>query len=367
MQRTEKPARTAWCATFLEIMVLPRPLVPISARLRPSRTNSRVSARSMRSRSIFLGQFQSKSAMGLKRPMRPRCSRPWRLRRVLSISSRCAISSRICAGDQRPLVARARKSSRAWAIARRPTLDRRATRSVAFVIVVAQELIVVLLRLGFDVEVLEVGTAGEIDRQGGPLLGGPQAFGQDEGDRAEAWGLPCEGLLHSSGKLGGPVVVEQEQELLGGGGNRFAPLETRLEEGLGRGNSIDQSSARGGPMCPALLGQQGVNVCGILDLAVAVVAPPVASDFACAIEDADRGLGRNQAERTAHGAGRDRVVVEIEADVDGLVRPDRGDEVGLEGMDGQRQKVRRLLLEGLGHGLAIVSRPAALPRHLVTP
>src|SRR6266705_5527936 len=233
---------------FLAIMVLPRPLVPMSARLRPSRTNSRVRARSMRSRSIFLGQFQSKSAMGLRRPMRALRSRLSWLRRLLSISSSRAISSRICTGDRRLLVARARKSSRERPIACRPTLSRRLARSVAFVIVAAREFIVGLRGMRFDVEVLEIGPAREVDRQTHPSLRRSPAFGEDERDGADARGLPGEGLLHGRAELFGSVVVEKQQQLLGDAGDRLAPPEACLDKSLRRRDGAYEPGIGSGPL-----------------------------------------------------------------------------------------------------------------------
>src|SRR3990170_3603271 len=148
--------------------------------------------------------------MGLKRPMRARWTRLCRLRRVFSICSSRAISSRICRGDQRPLVARARKSSSAAAMAERPTLARWAARSVAFVVVVvivARELIVGLRGMGFDVEVLEVGPAGEIDGQGGRALGRPAALAEEVSDRANAGSLSLDGLRHGGAQFLGSVIV----------------------------------------------------------------------------------------------------------------------------------------------------------------
>src|ERR1035438_10666669 len=52
---------------FCAIIVLPKPLRPTRTRLRVSPRKSSVNARSIMSRSIFVGQDQSKSAMGLDR------------------------------------------------------------------------------------------------------------------------------------------------------------------------------------------------------------------------------------------------------------------------------------------------------------
>ena len=51
---------------------------------------------------------------------------------------------------------------------------------------------------------------------------------------------------------------------------------------------------------------------------VTVVGTPMASDFRNAVQNADLGIGGNQCELAANGFGRNGVVVEIEADIDGL-------------------------------------------------
>jgi hypothetical protein len=84
---------------------------------------------------------------------------------------------------------------------------------------------------------------------------------------------------------------------------------------------------------PLLLGQQRFDVRRVVDPAVAIVGAAVLSDLASAVEHAQGGLGRDQGQGAADGAGRDRVVVEIEADVDRLCRADGDDEIGLEGME----------------------------------
>src|SRR6266540_2216813 len=278
---------------FLAIMVLPRPLEPSRTRLRPSRMNSRVSARSRRSRSTFLGQFQSKSARGLKRPMRARCSRPCKLRRVFSICSSRAISSRICAGDQRPLVARARKSSSDAPTAERPTLVSRLARSVAFVVIVivAREFIVGLRGMGFDVEVLEIGTAGEIDGKGRSALGLTSALAEDVDDGADTRGLPGLSLFHGQAQLLCSIVVEQEEESFRGERHRLAALESRLQERLRTGHRSDQPrTGTRSPRSP-LLREKRLDVGGVLDAPVTVVAAAVTCDLDGAIEHAHGGLG----------------------------------------------------------------------------
>jgi len=109
-------------------------------------------------------------------------------------------------------------------------------------------------------------------------------------------------------------------------------------------------------MRPLFLDEQRLDMCRVVDPAVAIVGPAVTSHLESALENPHRGLGSDQAQGTADQVGRDRVVVEVEAD-----------EVGLEGMGRQREQVRGLFKEGLGHGPTVVSGPAAIPSHFVPP
>ena len=59
-----------------------------------------------------------------------------------------------------------------------------------------------------------------------------------------------------------------------------------------------------------------------------VVAAAMASDFSRAVEDAHRGCGRGQHQLATHRLGRDRVVVAVEAHIDGLGRAHRYHTIG---------------------------------------
>ena len=221
--------------------------------------------------------------------------------------------------------------------------------------------------MGFDVEVAQVGTPGQLDRQGRPSLGRATPPGEQEGDRAQPRGLPRERFIHGRRKLGRSVVVEQQQQTFAGGGDGLSALEARLEKRLGSGHGIVEPGTRHrAPRTPLLL-EQRLDVGGVLDPLVAVVAAAVPGDLARGVEDAHRGLGGAKRERTAHRGRRNRVVVEVEADVDGLRRADGDDQLRLEGVGGQAQQLRPLLLEGLGDRLAIVRGPAPDARDLIAP
>src|SRR5664279_381092 len=133
------------------------------------------------SRSILVGQFHSKSAMGLKLLIPETCRRRSMLNRERSSASACTSCSSIMSGDQWERVARARKSSRSAANARRPICLSCAVRLFIGGIVVAGELIVGLQIVGLYVDVFELGMTAEVDYRG--RRRGSFPLTQQEGDR----------------------------------------------------------------------------------------------------------------------------------------------------------------------------------------
>ena len=108
--------------------------------------------------------------------------------------------------------------------------------------------------MGFHVQVLEVGTAGEIDGQSGEVAGLTTALGQDVGDGADSRGVPVERFLHRATEFLGAIVVEQKQELLGHGRHGLAALEAGIEEGFGGRDGADEAPTGGRAAGPLLLG-----------------------------------------------------------------------------------------------------------------
>src|SRR5215210_3360261 len=152
-------------------MVLPTPLGPSRIRLRPSLTKSSKRARSIRPRSIFLGQLQSKSAIGLKEPMRLAESRRSSDLRARRADSRRTSSSRRSRGETRRSPARASRSSREAAVAWSPRADRRLARSFIFALLITGggwngELVVVVQRVRTDMQDSQIWPLAEIDGQG---------------------------------------------------------------------------------------------------------------------------------------------------------------------------------------------------------
>ena len=100
VNRTVCPPSTAWYPRLLTTMVLPTPFGPTSTTLLASFRNSSVINSSIAARSHCCGHFQSKSAIGLKRPICAERRRLSRLRRCLASASHathCLIDARCSA------------------------------------------------------------------------------------------------------------------------------------------------------------------------------------------------------------------------------------------------------------------------------
>src|SRR5215831_15667720 len=198
---------------FWAIIVLPRPLLPTSTRLRASGRKSSVRARSMTSRSILVGHDQSKSAIGLNFLISERRSRRSRLRWARSTASTCANCSRIWRGDQRCLVARARKSSTSVATACKPICSSWAGRLLLGIVVVrVGEFIVGLQTVGTNLEGLSFRMAAEIQRRQGS---GTTVPAQQEGDRGGARSIAFQGFPRGAPQRSHAIQIQQAEELCG--------------------------------------------------------------------------------------------------------------------------------------------------------
>src|SRR5215204_143293 len=195
---------------FLESMVLPTPLGPSRTRFLPSRRNSKDSARSMSGRSIFFGQFQSKSAMGLKAPRRLRMRRRSRERLERSAISQRTMSSIRARGARRCSVARARRSSRVVAVASRPRAWSWEARSFIEVLLLrVGEQVVSAEVMGLDVQGGELRPVGEIDGQGRLAVGFAAVLLDQVFDGSQSGSAALQSLVE-----GGPQeigAVEHEQ------------------------------------------------------------------------------------------------------------------------------------------------------------
>ena len=100
---------------------------------------------------------------------------------------------------------------------------------------------------------------------------------------------------------------------------------------------------------------------------VTVVSTMMPRDLRSPFQDSHQRVGSDNRQLTAHCFGRDRVVVEIESDVDGLCRPHGTHEIRGDSMGGCGQQAGLFFGEDLGDGAAVVARPAPPVRHLIAP
>src|ERR671927_1882152 len=100
---------------------------------------------------------------------------------------------------------------------------------------------------------------------------------------------------------------------------------------------------------------------------VSIVGAKMTGDFRSAIDNPHQYVGSNQRQLAAHSFWRDRVIVLVEADVDGFGCPYGHHPFCAEGMQRRRQQARTLLRENLRDGAAVISRPGSLMRNLGAP
>src|SRR5277367_1258252 len=347
MKRTEWPLRMAWWARFCAIIVFAKPCGATSTMLRASAMKPTSRARSTRSRSILVGQLQSKSAIGLKPPMWLAVKRRSRLRLTWSFSSSSTTCSSSCTGLHRSLVARATRSSSWSPVARSPRSRRRWASSLMVALRLGSgEPIVATERVGRDPEVARARVVGQRVLEGGAPRGALRLI-EDVRNRLGRERAAPEGI--GDGRVEGlrAEAIEELEQPRGGAPEVPAAERDGAQERLG-------VRARGAePVAPAelvrvaLLLGEGREVRGILDDLKTIVGAAVTGHDAVAVGDAHLLLRRDERERLAHEGVRDGVVVEIEADVRRLARRRRLHEIALEGMLRQREQARPLLEERL--------------------
>src|ERR1035437_3226257 len=165
--------------------------------------------------------------MGLKLLIPETRRRRSMLRRERSSASACASCSSIMSGDQWDRVARARKSSRFAASARRPICSICAARLFLGWFVVAGELIVGLQVMRLYIDGFELGMTAEVDCYGYRRAEFPLAFTQQEGNRRCAGSGPFRRLADGETERRSTIEIEQLEQLCGLASSRFRSEERR--------------------------------------------------------------------------------------------------------------------------------------------
>src|SRR5580658_10137180 len=361
MKRTEWPLRTAWCARFCAIIVFARPCGATSTMLRASAMKPTSRARSTMPRSILVGQAQSKSAIGLKRPMWLSVKRRSRLRLAWSLSSRSTMCSSSCTGLHRSLVARATRSSSSAPVARSPRSHRRWARSLMVVLRLGPgEPVVATERVRRDPEVARAGVVGPRVLEGRRRARRALRLIEDVRDRLGRERAAPEGIGDRRVEGWSAESVQELEQPRGVASEVPAAQRDGTEEGLG------VSAGRAEPVTPAELVRvalslgEGGEVRGVLHDLKVIVGATVTGHDAVAVHDAHFLLRRDEGERLLHEGVRDGVVVAVEADVRRLARHRRPHEIALEGMLREGEQARPLLGEGLGDEAAfgVAGHPA---------
>src|SRR5215472_54724 len=213
-------------------MVLPRPFGPTRTKLRASRMKPSVRACSMTSRSIFLGQPHSKSAMTLNFLMLDLRSRRSKLRRERSWASSWASCSSSMRGDQCALVARARKSSRLAGMVFSPICLSWAGRSFVGLMLLVGELIIGLQVVRGNLEGLHFRMAAEIHGRGRGALLRALPSAEDERYGRSAWRIALESFLNGAAQFGRTIAVQELDQLGSLISGRFSPRESGIQQSL---------------------------------------------------------------------------------------------------------------------------------------
>lgn len=204
-----------------------------------------------------------------------------------------------------------------------------------------------------DAQIPDARVVGEDDLDEGRGGVGSPALIEDVGDSLGRCGAARERLADRAVDRVGVVPIEEAEE----------PTRRAAEVSAAQGDLLkERARARARAreaIAPAKLGGaqlvsgELLEMRSVLDLAPAVVASHVSGDFDRAVEDAQVGLGRDEGEGFAHERRRDRVVVEVEADVRRLAARNRLHEIAGEGMLWERQEELLFLLEGVADRPAI--------------
>src|SRR5713226_70430 len=190
---------------------------------------------------------------------------------------------------------------------------------------------------------------------------------KQECDGSGARSVALESFHDGTAQSGGAILLQQLQQMRGLIASRFALGKGEIEKRFALGDGLLQTTARRGVECLALDLEDRFLMSGIEHELVAIVGAYMASDLDGTVENTHAGIGCNQGQLASNRLRRDGVIVEIEANIDGLVGANGLDSIGGERMQRRRKQPRPLLLEDFGDSEVIAARPAPLVRNLISP
>src|SRR6266403_1452912 len=190
---------------------------------------------------------------------------------------------------------------------------------------------------------------------------------KQECDRSRARSIALQRFHDGTAQSDCSIPLQQLQEMRGLIAGRFALSKGEIDKCFALGNSLLQTAARRGVECLALDLENGFLMRGIEHQLVAVIGTYMAGDLDGTIENTQAGIGCNQDQLASDRLRRDGIIVEVEANIDGLVGAHGLDSIGGERMQRGRKQARPLLLEDFGDSEVIAARPAPLVRDLISP
>jgi len=189
---------------------------------------------------------------------------------------------------------------------------------------------------------------------------------EHEGKGRESRGIALEDDLDGVSKLVLSIVVEQKQKLRDQTSRRLAFLEGLVEEEMGFGQDGFESAKVERGLSFFAEFEKCLSMLGGFEELASVEAPAVDGHDGRAIQDADLGVGSGEGEVFTDGVWRNGILIEIETDEDSFGGEGRLEQLDLESVLGQRQKVVLFLAKDIEDPLRVFLRMRPEKR-LVTP
>ena len=203
--------------------------------------------------------------------------------------------------------------------------------------------------MGGEGEVSDARSIGQDHRDGRPVatLAAPRL--QDVADGARAEGIPLEREPDRGREFLRAIVIEQRVQSDQVWPEDVAPFGEAREERGGDWDRESQAIAGTGRIGLVMRRrEQALEMRRVVDRDPRVVAAWMPRDLLGADDEPHGGRVREQRQRLADVGMRNRVAVAIEADVRQFAGDDGPQDVGFEGMRGQREQARLLLGQDLG-------------------
>jgi hypothetical protein len=216
--------------------------------------------------------------------------------------------------------------------------------------VISGELVIEIGGGRFDVKLGELGTMVELNGNGGTLSFGRVPLLEHEGERGKPGGIALEDDLNGGSEFVSSVVIEKKQKPGDDSSRGFPLFESLLEEEMSLGQQCLESAEA--ERCLSLFPEfeKRLSVLGSFQDLPAVEAPAMGGNDGGAVEDAHLDVGGGEGKSLSHGVGGNGVLVEVEADVDGLGRRDGLEQLHVESVFWQSEETALFVAKDIEDG-----------------